>query len=77
MFLTMPLDASEQAKFLPGTAFRQIPNTFSVRLFRSVVSATEAISLALHSVSHDLKVQFPSKPARYARCAGGATFNLT
>ena len=30
-------------------------NTFSVRLSRSVESATEAISLTLHSVSHALK----------------------
>ena len=30
-------------------------NTFSVRLSRSAESATEAISLALHSVSHGLK----------------------
>ena len=33
---------------------KSVWNTFSVRLFRSAVSATGAISLALHSVSHAL-----------------------
>ena len=34
---------------------KSMGNTFSVRLSRSVQSAIEAISLALYSVSHDLR----------------------
>ena len=36
---------------------KSIRNTFSVRLSRSAESATEAISVALHSVSHALNGQ--------------------
>ena len=47
-------------------------NIFSVCLSRSVESATEAISIALHSVSHALKVVFESHTPTNMRVPRGA-----